>query len=388
MCHDARVEPAIESIIESGAESPAVPAADILVVDDTPANLRLLAEILRADGHTVRPVRSGARAIQAARLRKPDVMLIDITMPEMNGYELCTVLKQDQTLESIPIIFVSGRIDSIDKVRAFESGGIDYITKPIDAAEVRARVGTHVRLSRCRAQIASQATQLEESLTRLRELESLRDDLTHMLVHDLRAPICAIVAFAELIRRDGNLNAQTLDDFSNLEMSAARLARLVDDILDVSRLEASRFPVKLAEHDCIRVVEGVLASLAAGRRVELVRREGATHVTTDADILARVILNLLDNALKLTPPTEKVRVLIEPSDDIVRIGIEDHGPGIAPEEQAEIFEKFRSSGDQGGRRASGLGLTFCKMAMDVLDGTIVIDSEQGRGSTFWLEHPR
>ena len=378
--------------VERQADQPqaADQRADILIVDDTPANLRLLAEILRADGHVVRPVRSGERAIHAAKLRPPDVMLVDITMPEMNGYELCALLKAEPSLQSIPVIFVSGRLESVDKVRAFESGGIDYITKPIDAAEVRARVGTHIRLNRCRAQIALQATQLEESLSRLRELERLRDDLTHMLVHDLRAPICAIVNFAELIRMDvvGNVGSETLDDLSHLAASANRLARMVDDILDVSRLESYRFPLNLANHDCVTVVERALASVSAGRKVELVRPSQSAEVVTDADVLGRVVANLIDNALKVTPETKPVRVSVEARDRVVRIGVADEGPGIALEEQDRIFDKFQSAGNHGGRRASGLGLAFCKMAMEVLEGHIIIDSQVGQGSTFWVEHPR
>ncbi len=150
-------------------------APNILIVDDTPANLRLLSGILKEEGYKVRPAPSGPLALAAAQSSPPDLILLDINMPDMNGYEVCRQLKTDEELEHIPVIFLSALSETEDKLRAFEAGGVDYITKPFRYEEVRARVETHLR-------IRSLQVELEDKIRRLKEAEELRESLAHMLL--------------------------------------------------------------------------------------------------------------------------------------------------------------------------------------------------------------
>src|ERR1035437_6404886 len=156
-------------------------APNILMVDDTPANLLLLEKMLMERGYKARPVLSGKLALLAARTEPPDLILLDIAMPEMNGYEVCEQLKADAALKDIPVIFISALNETIDKVKAFGVGGVDYVTKPFQFEEVYARVQTHLQL---------------------RRLEKLRDDLTHMVVHDLRNSLKVICGFLEMLEFD------------------------------------------------------------------------------------------------------------------------------------------------------------------------------------------
>ena len=166
------------------------PAQRILIVDDTPANVLLLVRMLTQRGYQTQSVLGGKRALEAAHADRPDLILLDITMPEMNGYEVCEQLKADPALKDIPVIFISALSETIDKVKAFRVGGVDYVTKPFQFEEVYARIQTHLQLHR---------------------LEKLRDDLTHMVVHDLRNPLSVIFIFLDILdfKEAENLSAST-----------------------------------------------------------------------------------------------------------------------------------------------------------------------------------
>ena len=163
------------------------PVASVLVVDDGIDNLRLLSDFLGEHGYEVRAVTTGRQALQAVEHDPPDLILLDITMPEMNGYEVCQRLKAKDRSRDVPVIFLTSLTDTADKVRAFDAGGVDYVTKPFQFDEVLARVKTHVALRRAQAELA-------DSYTRLRALEQLRDDLVRMVVHDMGSPLQALLS--------------------------------------------------------------------------------------------------------------------------------------------------------------------------------------------------
>ncbi len=345
---------------------------DILVVDDTPANLQLLAGMLKKRGYRVRPVPSGKLAIQAVQNEKPDLILLDINMPEMNGYEVCEQLKADAALKDIPVIFISALNETIDKVKAFSAGGVDYVTKPFQFEEVFARVLTHLQL---------------------RRLEKLRDDLTHMVVHDLRNPLAAICGFLDILefQEAQKLSAGARTLIPVARGSAEDMLNMIGSLLDVSKMGAGE--MKLQHEPCdldalIRAVLDTTQPLHGTRTVTLDAPESAVTVTADVGLLRRVIQNLLGNALKYTPAGGDVRIVVTPFDSEVRVAVTDTGPGIAPEYHQRIFEKFGQVEDRHNRVGTGLGLTFCKLAVEAHGGRIGVESEVGQGSTFWLALPR
>jgi DNA-binding response OmpR family regulator len=173
---------------------------DILVVDDTLANVQLLAEMLKASGYKIRPVTSGASALKAAKIEPPDLILLDIHMPDMDGYEVCQQLKADESLRDIPVLFISALGETMDKVKAFECGGVDYITKPFRIEEVLARVKTHLHLRRLQLELATHNARLEETVRiRTREITEARDrlalldkaksDFLALISRELRMPL-------------------------------------------------------------------------------------------------------------------------------------------------------------------------------------------------------
>jgi signal transduction histidine kinase len=375
----------------SGEGAPPTQAfrADIMVVDDTAANLRLMARMLAGQGYKVRPVPSGALALQAARRQPPDLFLLDVAMPEMNGYEVCQALKADADLRDIPVIFVSALTDSVDKVRAFEAGGVDYVTKPFHLEEVMARMEAHLKLRELQAKLEDNLALLAEQNERLIQLEGLRDNLTHMIVHDLRSPLTSIMGSIQLLRMDAadRLEPESVQDVETALSGCRRLSRLINTLLDVTRLEAGEMPLRLAQVDLAeagRAALGSLAGLTRDREVNVEIPEGPLPVWCDAEVVERIIVNLLGNALKFTSRRDAVGIRIERVGDRARVAVSDQGPGVPPEYHERIFEKFGQV-EADARVSTGLGLTFCKLAVEALGGTIGLQSEVGAGSTFWFE---
>ena len=343
----------------------------ILIVDDTPANVLLLVRMLAARGYSPRSVLSGKLALQAARAEPPDLILLDINMPEMNGYEVCVQLKADPALKEIPVIFISALSETIDKVKAFHVGGVDYVTKPFQFEEVYARVQTHLRL---------------------RRLEKLREDLTHMVVHDLRNPLSVLFSLLDVLEEN---EAQNLSDnarqFITLaRLSAEELCTMISAILDVGKMGAGEMKLRREPCDLGALISDLLATvppLPGNRTVTLDAPQQSPAVSADVGLLRRVLQNLLSNALRYTPSGGVIRMAVTSSPGEVRVTVTDSGPGIAPEFHQRIFEKFGQVEDPFNRTGTGLGLTFCKLAVEAHGGCIGIESDVGKGSIFWLTLP-
>jgi len=360
----------------------------VLMVDDTPANLELLTVMLKVRGYRVRAAVSGKLALLAARNDPPDLILLDINMPELNGYEVCAELKADEKLKDIPVIFLSALSETMDKVKAFGAGGVDYITKPFQFEEVEARVETQLELRR-------QKQRLQENYDKLRELEQLRDSLVHMIIHDLRSPLTGIYGYLELIKENAKKDPSS-DPSRYIDealKSAKQMVQIISDVLDTSKMEEGQMKLKFTKCDLSRILEegiSALDPLLEGRKVRFTPPKKPALVLADRDIVLRVIQNLLANAIKFSPKdTGLIRLYIESSGNRVCVNVEDNGPGVAPEYKHKIFEKFAQVELPAGRQkqSTGLGLTFCKLAVEAHGGNIGVDSEDGKESTFWFELP-
>lgn len=360
--------------------------ANILVVDDTAENLRLLASILEPLGYEMRPATSGRQALQAAQHAPPDLVLLDVNMPEMNGYEVCEAFKAQSALKDIPIVFLTALSDIADKVKAFSVGGVDFITKPFHLEEVQARVQTHLALRRAHLD-------LNASYQKLRQLEQLRDDLVHMVVHDMRSPLTVIAGRLSFLREDANgLSKEGSEDLQAAMSGAQALARMANDLLDVSRLEEGKLPLQVAEHDLSDLaiqVQHALRGYERGRRIELEQPSEPVRVTCDGSLIRRVLENLVSNAIKHAPSSGVVRIGVRSSGDRARFEVSDQGPGVPPEARQQIFEKFGAiaARTSNGYHSAGLGLAFCKLAVEAHLGCIGVDACEPQGSCFWFELP-
>jgi len=364
---------------------PAPPTASVLVVDDTIENLRLLSNLLGEQGYEVRAVTNGRQALQAAEHDPPDLILLDITMPEMDGYEVCRRLKAVDRCKDVPVIFITALTDTADKVLAFDTGAVDYITKPFQFAEVLARVKTHLALRS--AQVA-----LAESYQRLRALEELRDNLVHMIVHDMKSPMMALLIRLKLLKAPvATLGADSQEDLREAVDSVDVLNRMTNDLLDVNRLEEGKMPIERAAWDLTRMGAEVRATLGAMDRERQIDIEsaGTVEATCDGAIIRRVMENFVSNAIKHTPAGSRVRISIARRDGRARVEVHDEGQGLPPGAAEKIFEKFVTIKDRHERayHSTGLGLTFCKLAIEAHNGAIGVDPRLPAGSTFWFELP-
>ncbi len=358
---------------------------DVLVVDDKTENLCILRGLLKGRGYDVRTVTSGACALKAAESCPPCIVLMDINMPGMDGYETCSEMKKREALCDIPVIFVSGLDEVIDKVRAFESGGVDYLTKPVEIDEIDARIKLHVSLRRLR-----QA--LEERYKELRELEEVRDKLTHMIAHDLRNPLAVIRAGLDYLSTYSGIeiDEKTARVLRTADAQAKVLCRMLNDMLDVSRLEACQMSLRRDETDIETMLKNACANVVlGGRELSIEVPADVRKVYCDSEVVRRIMGNLLANAVKFTPRGGTIRIAAKSVPGAFRIEVRDSGPGIPTEFHEKIFEKFgRVIGCQpAGVPSTGLGLTFCRLAVEAHGGDIGVESTVGDGSTFWFTLP-
>jgi signal transduction histidine kinase len=357
-------------------------AAVILIVDDVPENLRLLSAILKAAGYRVRLVASGEVAMESVRQTPPDLILLDIRLPGADGFAVCRQLKQLDGVRDIPVIFISAMEGTEEKLKAFQAGGVDYVTKPFQAEEVLARVQTHLEIRR-------QKIQIEVNLRQLEKLERMRDDLTHMIVHDLRSPIMAVDGYHEMLQRaeGANFSPKGVRHLGAARAGIARLIRMTNEMLLVSKLEAVKMPLQLAVFDLTALIREVADEhrLMGGRKtIEFLPPPGAQEIQADREIIRRVLQNLLGNALDFSPEAGVVRLSTTGVARTVRVNVADEGPGLGANAPADIFNKFGATSENSRRPGIGLGLAFCKLAVEAHGGCIGVDSQLGKGSVFWF----
>lgn len=357
---------------------------DVLAIDDNRNNLLLLCGMLKERGFRVRPATSGKLGLQAAKFMPPDVILLDVNMPDMDGYEVCRELKQSEVLKQIPVIFLSALGESMDKLRAFESGGFDYITKPFKVEEVAARIDTQVTIRRLRQDLQKRYEELQEA-------EQLRDKLVNLIVHDLRNPLGVVLTSLDYILYRNNLNSSDAQLLDSALGQANLMNGMIDDMLDIGRLEGNKMPIKAAEQDIPAVLEEARASVALrGQRLMLDLFAAPGTAVFDRELVRRVLTNLIGNAAKFTPEGGTIQISVKEAAEGTRFEVRDSGPGIPAEYHERIFEKFgRVEAAQSLKgRSTGLGLTFCRLAVEAHGGRIGVESEVGQGSLFWFTLPK
>lgn len=386
---------------------------DIFVIDDNPINLNLLAHLLRERGYQVRIATSGRRGIVAVRTSVPDLIMLDITMPEMNGYEVCQQLKADDQLRDIPVIFISALDDALDKVKAFEVGGVDYVTKPFQIEEVLARIENQLRISQLQKelretnnQLERQRAQLLEANQKLKDVEQAKADFTAMLVHDLKSPLTVVKTMLDLLQFDEVINQaiaeQRLTDVMVAsERNIDKILDLIQEILEFSRIESQNLSLDTEPVN----IEGILRDCVVTTSVTALQN----HITVEADIqenlplvfgdrvkLERVFSNLLSNAVKFTPTSGKItieaRQMNQPdstSQDLplIAVHISDTGEGIPAEEVPYVFEPYRQATKRKGRLGVGLGLAIVKRIVTAHKGQLCVESQLGVGSRFTVLLP-
>lgn len=354
----------------------------ILIVDDIPDNLRVLSNLLKENGYRTRPVPNGKLALQVAEKEMPDLILLDIMMPDMDGFEVSNQLKKNKKLKDIPVIFISALNEPKDIVRALSSGGVDYITKPFNAKEVHARVATHLK-------IRWQNKELER-------LNAEKDRFISILAHDMRNPLAGYVALTDLLA-DKSLDIpcdQKEEMMKEVNRSSHNILGLLNNLLEWSQISRGNTHFDQQILDLNNEIHTSLMTSfdqAKKKNIILTIEVPTTHkVYADSHMLQAIVRNLVSNAIKFTPAHGTIKISSIINDDhFLAISVKDNGIGIPKEIQDMLFQIEAHIGRSGteGELSSGLGLLLCKEFVDAHGGKIWVESEIGQGSTFSFTIP-
>ncbi|MGA1134519.1 MAG: hybrid sensor histidine kinase/response regulator [Prochlorotrichaceae cyanobacterium] len=366
---------------------------NILIIDDTPDNLRLLSTVLRQEGYEVRSALTPGAAFMAIEALIPDLILLDIRMPEMDGYQICQALKQDDRYCQIPIIFLSAYNAVTDKVKAFEVGGIDYITKPFQALEVLSRIHVHLSLRRSQKALEISNAQIADLLKKERESNRVRSEFISMISHDFRTPLSTIQGFASLFKSCiGELpEDQQLYFLDKIEKSVDSVLELLDQFLLINKLEQDKLSISFSEFDlyefCSDLIENFQIAYVHSHKVKFTAIESGCKITSDPKILRSILDNLISNAIKYSPEGGEVELILDCRSNSICFQVQDQGIGIPLENQDQLFEPFYRADNTGNIKGTGLGLAIVKTSVEVLGGKIEVKSKLGAGTTFIISLP-
>jgi signal transduction histidine kinase len=411
------------------------PRVKILLVDDRLENLVALEAVMEDLGQDLVRATSGTEALKRVLEEDFAVILLDVKMPGMDGFETATLIRARVKSHHIPIIFMTAYDrEETEVFKGYSLGAVDFLFKPIVAEVLKSKVTVFVDLHKKTEEIKTQAErlykaeqqaherklaaekqrweamllrqqmekekevsrQLEDNYRRLKELEALRDDLTHMIVHDLRTPLTSLLTGLQTLSILGDLNTEQEDMLSVAIQGGQRLLCMINDLLDISKMEAGSLTIERREIPVSELVDSAFYQIdALANEKRLVLKQQLTEplplCPCDADKLRRVLVNLLGNAIKFTPPrgTIEATARFDESKNTLLFSIRDTGEGIPAEAFERIFDKFGQveTHKTGKKMSTGLGLTFCRMAVKAHGGNIWVESEPGKGSCFSFTVP-
>jgi signal transduction histidine kinase len=361
----------------------------VAVVDDEISARETIEALLFREGYELELYDSPVSALEALRKSPPDVALLDVMMPEMDGFELCSRLKNDERTRHVPIILVTALGSRADFDAGHEAGADEFINKPVSGHHLRARVRSMLR-------IKAQYDRLQEALR-------LREDLAHMVVHDMRSPLTSASIQLELLRRSRKEDSELQGSLEGLSRAHKRLQLMMDDILAMARYESGRIQVERSEVDVAGLVETTIEAHrenARGRRIEILPSIRIDRpVFVDHHLVERALDNLLGNAVKYTDPGTTVSVegrVVVNFDEAsgptgfpeLELTVRDEGPGVSDETKERVFDRYEIAGaKRHGRVQIGLGLAFVRLAAEAHGGRCWVEDNDPKGSAFVMRLP-
>jgi len=371
------------------------PVPKVLLVDDEPRNLRILEGVLAPLRYELRRASTGQEALEQIAAEPPDIVLLDVMMPGLSGFDVCSQLKAQPETRFIPVVLVTALTERESKITGIEAGADDFINKPVDPHELRVRVKSLLRVKRLHDELQQKTVDLErsnqalaEANEQIQETTRRKSDFLARMSHDLRTPMNAIIGYTRILMRrlKGSVDDRQFRNLENIQTSSHHLLNLINEILDLSKVEAGRIDVNPQDTYLKQLAEECAASVESLVKpgVELVQQiDDVPSVRTDPDILRRVLMNLLSNAVKFTEEGS-ITVSVRPVYGQVELSVADTGLGIPAEDLPHIFEEFRQVERQGSteKEGTGLGLAIARRSVELLGGTIAAESEVGKGTTF------
>ncbi len=357
----------------------------VFMVEDNDAVAMLVSESAETAGWHAKVWEKAPGAVEAAREFAPDIILLDVHLPDGNGYDICRALRADKALAKVPVIFMTVKGDTESRLKGFAAGGQDYVAKPFAIEELMARIRAHLDI---KGRIDTLTREKEELALR----DRVRQDMIDMVVHDLRTPLGSITMTLDLLHKSGLIsNTQYGLVLRNAEDAAEFALLMVNDFLDE---RTGKVHVELAPVD-LRVIANRITSLFQPQvtarkltmRVELPKDPPALN--SDATLILRIIANLVANSVKFSRSGETVILRAVATPEGARLEVADSGPGVPDSEKQKIFDKFYRATHATSRAApgTGIGLAFCRMAANQLGGRVWVDDVPGGGSCFKLDLP-
>ncbi|MEM7536532.1 MAG: hybrid sensor histidine kinase/response regulator [Chloroflexota bacterium] len=357
----------------------------ILIVDDNPTNLRVLLDYLKSLGFKTLIATSGDRALkQLDRFKpgqEPDLILLDVMMPGIDGFETCRQLKQNEKTQDIPVIFMTALSDTADKVKAFEVGAVDYVTKPFQQEEVLSRITAHLTI-----QHQKQA---------LRELNATKDKFFSIIAHDLRGAFSVLLGVSSMFAEEGGeMDAEQVTTFGKLlNESAENTFNLLENLLQWARIQREQIEFQPQEVDLNQIVGATVSLLqhnAAQKNITLdYTVDHGTMVYADTNMVHTIYRNLISNAIKFTPKGGRITVATQPKDGQVESTVTDTGVGMTEDQCNRLFriDTMQSTNGTSGESGTGLGLILCHEFVSKHGGDIMVKSKKGDGTTFSFTLP-
>ena len=355
----------------------------ILIVDDVVSNVLLLKILLSNEKFQVCTANCGNACIEVAKKELPDLILLDVMMPDISGFDAAVILKKDPTTKDIPIIFLTALNTPQDLVHGFKVGASDFLTKPFNKEELVMRVMQQISLVAAKRIIEQQNRELMATLTN-------RDKMYSVIAHDLRSPMASIRMVLNLVVQSSTpetvgAELYTLLDQANRE--SEEVHDLLDNLLKWTKSQTGRLNVVLQDLDLNDIIPGVVdifEMIASTKQIKLDLQgpDKPLVVHADNDMLKTVVRNFISNAIKFSPEGASIEIVMKEEGDFAKVSVRDHGVGIAPDRLESIFHKGETTYGTGGEEGSGLGLQLCQDFARKNGGDCTVESVEGEGSTF------
>ncbi|MBK1988652.1 hybrid sensor histidine kinase/response regulator [Sphaerospermopsis aphanizomenoides BCCUSP55] len=351
--------------------------AKILIIDDEPDNFDVIDALLDIEGYELSYVANGQQAFDLLAHFQPDVILLDVMMPQMNGIQFCEKFKSNPQWKHIPVIMVTALSAKEDLFQCMAVGADDFISKPVNGMELRSRVRSMLR-------IKQQYDSLQDAL-------KLREDLSNMIVHDLRNPLTSIILSAEMLRVANLPQERQVQKSSQIIAAGQQLQSMIDSLLLMAKLDAGKLILQRTDIDICEICSSAIADMEAAiihKDIELISYlpQPGGSISLDVNLFRRVIDNLISNALKFSHPHSQIILRADyPAPGRAKIQVADSGPGVKPELREVIFEKYEIGTFNKAASQIGLGLAFCKMTVEAHGGKIQVESNQPKGAVFTVE---
>ena len=361
----------------------------ILIIDDNPKNLDVLSDLFDQQDVIVLFALDGKSGLQRAMSGQPDLILLDVMMPGMDGFEVCHQLKTDTCTQEIPVVFMTALSETADKVRGFQAGAVDYITKPIQPEEVLARVKTHLSLRNLQKKLQHQNEQL-------RKANASKDTFFSILAHDLKSPLNSLKLFPELIIENiEEYSKEEILKYTSMQQQAVTIfSALLENLLTWSKNQKGLADYRPQTYKLQKIIERTITFLnpsAEQKQIQFIASVADDAIAyVDLNMIDTVLRNLLSNALKFSKPEGTVEISVVPRGSWNEILVRDRGIGIPVEAFSKLFRidtSFKRVGTAN-EAGTGLGLIICKEFVERHGGTLRVESEVGKGSVFSFTVPK